>query len=349
MPEIDRLILAFNDPGVVELIINDDGSVYVERSDAALEKVDFEASPQEVEGLLLALAGELAFGPQRPYADLSAPDGSRIHVLAPPIVRGGLAVTIRKRPPRRPSLGELTQWGALTPSCAGFLEYAVAQHKNVLVVGGTSSGKTTMLNALCALIGPRERILVIEDTPELSLPLPHVVYMKTRLRDAGGLADVTLRDLIINTLRMRPDRIVVGEVRGPEALDLLQAMNIGQEGVMSTLHANSAREALQRLETLVLMAGLDMPLKALRGNVALALDLIVFMARLSDGSRRVVQVVEVTGLELENILLSDLYKTESRKSASGIDFTLRPTGAIPRFFEQLRQQGFQPPIEFFRE
>jgi len=349
MPEIDRLILAFNDPGIVELIVNDDGSVYVERPDAALEKLDFAASPPEVAGLLKALVGDVAFGPQRPYADLSAPDGSRIHVLAAPIVRGGLAVTIRKRPRRRPSLDELTRRGGLTPACAGFLKFAVAQRKNVLVVGGTSSGKTTLLNALGALIGGGERILVIEDTPELSLPQPHVVYMKTRLRDAGGLADVTLRDLIVNTLRMRPDRIVVGEVRGAEALDLLQAMNIGQEGVMSTLHANSCREALQRLETLVLMAGLDMPLKAVRGNVALAVDIIVFMARLADGSRRVVQVVEVTGLELENILLSDLFKMDSRKSSGGVAFTLRPTGAVPRFFEQLRQQGFEPPGEFFRE
>lgn len=349
MTQTERLIGVFQDPSIVELIINDDGGVYIERSGTVLEKLDFKAAAQDVAGMLKALVGDLAFGPQRPFADLSAPDGSRIHVLAPPIVRGGLSVTIRKRPQRRPALEELTKGGTLTPGCAGFLKFVVDQRKNVLVVGGTSSGKTTMLNALCGLIDSGDRILVVEDTPELSLPQPHVVYMKTRIRDAQGLCDVSLRDLIINTLRMRPDRIVVGETRGAEALDMLQAMNIGQEGLMSTLHASSCREALQRLETLVLMAGLDMPLKAVRGNVALGVDVIVFVARLSDGSRRVVQVSEVTGLEVENILLNDLFKMESRKSSGGMAFALRPTGAIPRFFDQMRQQGFEPPLELFQE
>ena len=206
-----------------------------------------------------------------------------------------------------------------------------------------------MRNALAARVDRGDRIRVIEDTAELQLPQPHVVYMKTRIRDIQGLPDVTLRDLIINTLRMRPDRIIVGEVRGPEALDMLQAMNVGQEGVMATLHANSCREALQRLETLILMAGSDMPLKAVRGSVAQAVDVIVFMARLADGSRRVVQVSEVTGLEAENILMSDLFQTDSRKSAQGMAFELRPTGNIPRFFDQLRQQGFEPPLELFHK
>jgi pilus assembly protein CpaF len=168
------------------------------------------------------------------------------------------------------------------------------------------------------------------------------------LRDHQGLADVTLRDLVVNTLRMRPDRVIVGEARGPEALDMLQMMNIGQEGVLATLHASSCREALQRLETLVLMAGLDMPLKAVRGNVALALDLIVFVSRLADGTRRVVQVSEVTGMEGENTLLNDLFATESRKTAAGASFTLKPTGAIPRFYDPLRRDGFEPPMDFFR-
>jgi pilus assembly protein CpaF len=349
LPEIDRLAAAFNDPSIVELIINDDGAAYVERPGSGLENLGLKVAPQDVVGFLKALVGDISFGPQRPFADLSAPDGSRIHVLASPIVRGGLAVTIRKRPGRRPSLDELAEGGTLTPNCASFLKLAVAQRKNILVVGGTSSGKTTMLNALCALVDPADRILVVEDTPELTLPQPHVVYMKTRLRDLQGLPDVTLRDLIANTLRMRPDRIVVGEVRGPEALDMLQAMNVGQEGVMGTLHASSCREALQRLETLVLMAGLDMPLKAVRGNVALAIDVIVFLARLSDGSRRVLQVAEVTGLEVENILLNDLFKMESRKSDAALAYTLRATGSIPRFYDQLRQQGFEPPLDLFRD
>ncbi|HAZ08010.1 MAG TPA: hypothetical protein DCZ01_05680 [Elusimicrobia bacterium] len=349
MPQLERLLAVLKDPEIIEFIINDDGSVYVERGSTVLDKLDFHASPEDISALLCVLGGPgLNIGPARPYAELSAPDGSRVHVLAFPIVRGSFAVTIRKRPSHRPSIKELALGATLTPACAAFLDCAVQQHKNILIVGGASSGKTTLLNGLCGLIGETNRILVIEDIPELSLPQPHVVYIKTRMRDPDGLVDVSLRDLVRNTLRMRPDRIVVGEVAGPEALDMLQAMNLGQEGVMATLHANSCREALQRLETLVLMAGLDMPLRAVRGNVALAVDLIVFLARLSDGTRRVAQVAEVTGLEIENILMIDLFKMESRKSSGGQTFALRPTGTVPRFYDQMREQGFEPPLEFFR-
>ena len=215
------------------------------------------------------------------------------------------------------------------------------------MVGGASSGKTTLLNALAARLDRRSRVLVLEDTPELTIPLPHVMYLKTRLRDAAGAADVTLADLVVNTLRMRPDRIIVGEVRGSEAADMLQAMNVGQEGTMCTLHANSCREALMRLETLIMGAGLDIPLKAVRASIAMGVDLIVFMARLADGTRRVVQVAEITGSELDNITMSDLFKTESRKTASGVSFALRPTGSRPRFYDLLAQQGFEPPLDFF--
>jgi pilus assembly protein CpaF len=347
--EIEKLVAAFQDPGVSELMINDDGSVYVERAGAALEQVPAKAGPNDIAALLKALVGDTGgFGPQRPYADLSAADGSRVHVIAPPLVRGGVCVTIRKRPARRPTLEELVQAGSLTEGCAGFLDFAVHHQKNVIIVGGTSSGKTTLLSALAARINPKSRILVLEDTPELALPQSHVMYLRTRLRDTQGAPDVTLADLLVNTLRMRPDRIIVGEVRGPEASDMLQAMNVGQEGVLSTLHANSCREALQRLETLVLMAGLDMPLKAVRNNIALAVDLIVFMSRLSDGTRRVIQVAEITGIEVENITMADLFKTDSRKGPGGVSFALRPTGAMPRFYDQLRQQGFEPPLDFFQ-
>jgi pilus assembly protein CpaF len=347
--EIEKLVAAFQDPGISELMINDDGSVYVERAGAVLEQISAKASAQDIATLLKALVGDQpGFGPQRPYADLSAADGSRVHVIAPPLARGGVCVTIRKRPTKRPTLDELVQAGTMTQGCAGFLDFAIQQQKNMIIVGGTSSGKTTLLSALAAGINPKSRILVLEDTPELALPQSHVMYLKTRLRDVQGAPDVTLADLLVNTLRMRPDRIIIGEVRGPEASDMLQAMNVGQEGVLSTLHANSCREALQRLETLVLMAGLDMPLKAVRNNIALAVDLIVFMSRLSDGTRRVIQVAEITGIEVENITMSDLFKTESRKSPGGVSFALKPTGAMPRFYDQLRQQGFEPPLDFFK-
>jgi len=347
-PPVAQLLALFGRADVIELMVNDDGSCFVEQAGQGLRAVGKLENGMSYE-LLRALAGDSVEASliKRPYADLVSSDGSRLHVLAPPIVKG-LALTIRKKPLQRPRLEELVANGTLTEGCAGLLAYAVEHGRNVLFVGGTSSGKTTLLNALAALLPDDQRILVLEDTPELTLPQPHVMYLRTRHADPNGWADVTLRELVINTLRMRPDRIVVGEVRGSEAADLLQAMNIGQEGVLSTLHASSCREALMRLETLVLMSGVDMPLRAVRGQIASALDLIVFAARLPDGSRRVMQVAEVTGLELDNITMADLFKVEARKSPQGATYQLRPTGSIPRFYEGLRQAGLEPPLEFFK-
>lgn len=347
MPEIDKLAEAFRDPNVVELMINHDGSVYVEREGARLERLPLKPTADDALSFVRVIVGAPEeFGPRRPYADLSALDGSRVHVIAPPLTRG-LTVSVRRRPARRPTLEELVDAGTLSPNAAGFLEFCVAQKMNVLVVGGTSSGKTTLLSSLCMLAPDEERILVLEDTPELSLPQPHVLYLRTRLRDAAGMPDVTLRELVRNTLRMRPDRIIVGETRGPEAADMLQAMNVGQDGLMSTLHANSPREAIARLETLVLQAGIDMPLKAIRQSVVSALDFVVLLARLSDGTRRVLQISEVTGLEVDTVSMADLFALELRRGEGGLEGALKPTGAMPRFYERLRKQGVEPPLEFF--
>ena len=349
MPEIDRLAEAFRDPSVVELMINHDGAVYAEREGARLERLPLSPTAEDSLSFVRVIVGSAEeFGPARPYADLSALDGSRVHVIAPPLARG-LTVSVRRRPARRPTLEQLADGTTLTKAAAGFLDYCVARRLNILVVGGTSSGKTTLLSALCARVPASERVLVLEDTPELSLPQPHVLYLRTRLRDSAGLADVTLRELVVNTLRMRPDRVIVGETRGPEAADMLQAMNVGQDGLMSTLHANSPREALARLETLVLQSGLDMPLRAIRQNIVSALDFIVLMSRLSDGTRRVLKISEVTGLELDTISMSDLYAAELKRGASGLEGTLRPLGAMPRFYERLRAAGEEPPLEFFRK
>jgi pilus assembly protein CpaF len=350
MPGIEKAIAAFEDPGVVELMVNDDGSVYVERAGARLERLDARLAPADALAFARGLVGAAEdFGPRRPYADLNAADGSRVHVIAPPLVKA-LMVTVRKRPALRPALAQLVAGGTLTAACAGFLEYCVARKMNVLVVGGASSGKTTLLAALAALIPPDERVLVLEDTPELTLPPthPHVAYLRTRPRDSAGLPDVTLRELVLNTLRMRPDRVIVGETRGPEAADMLQAMNVGCDGMLSTLHANSAREAVSRLETLVLQAGVDMPLKAVRQNIVSALDIIVFMSRLADGSRRVLQVAEVTGLEVETVSMADLFLLDLRRGPGGLEGGLRALGTIPRFYERLRRQGVEPPLQFFR-
>lgn len=347
MPEIEKLVAAFEDPAVIELMINDDGAVYVEDG-RGMRRLDAAPGPQDVAAFVKGVAGaQESFGPERPYADLTASDGSRVHVIAPPLTRA-LAVTIRKRPSRRPSLDQLVRAGTLTAGCAGFLDYCVQEKLNILIVGGTGSGKTTLLSALAERVDPQERILVLEDTPELALNQPHVMYLRTRQRDAAGRPDVSLRDLVVNTLRMRPDRVIIGETRGPEAADMLSAMNVGQDGMLTTLHANSAREALQRLETLVLQAGTDMPLKAVRSSMTTALDFIVFLARLADGSRRVVSVSEVTGLEVETISLSDLFLLDIRKSPAGLAATLNATGAVPRFYDRLRKQGVEPSMEFFR-
>lgn len=348
MPEIEKLIAAFEDPGVVELMINDGGAVFVERAGSRLEEAAVRPSPQDVLAFVRGVVGSPEeFGPKRPYADLTATDGSRVHVIAPPLVKG-LTVTVRKRPARRPGLDELVANGTLSANCAGFLDFCVSQRLNILVVGGTGSGKTTLLAALAARIDPAERILVLEDTPELTLPQPHAIYMRTRLRDAAGSPDVTLRELVVNTLRMRPDRVIVGETRGPEASDMLQAMNVGQDGMMTTLHANSAREAVSRLETLVLQAGMDMPLKAIRQTIVSAVDFIVFMARLGDGSRRVMQVSEVTGMDQEIVSMADLFQTDLRRGPGGLEAKLRAAGAMPRFYDRLRRQGMEPPLQFFR-
>ena len=263
-----------------------------------------------------------------------------MHVIGPPLVRGaGPAITIRKRPAARPTLDELTAAGTLPQGCAAFLRYAVRQRCNVLVIGGTSSGKTTLVNALAGCFEPDERVLALEDSPELNIPLPHVMYLKTRL------PDVSLRDLLVNTLRMRPDRIIVGEVRSVEAAALLEAMNVGHEGCLCTMHANSPREALARLETLVLTAGRDMPLKAVRQTISAALDLVVYLARLPDGSRRVCQVTEITGMEVDNITTADLFVLDARQKTP----QLKPTGTMPRFYDLLRRQGQEPPLDFFQQ
>jgi len=344
MSAIDTLAAAFDDPAVVELMINPDGTAYAETTAKGVRRLDATATQQDIAAFLGAITGSTeVFGPDRPYADLTATDGSRVHVVAPPIARG-LTLTIRKRPAKRPTLEELIATGTLTAACAAFLVYLVEQKLNILIVGGANSGKTTLLAALAEYADERERIVVLEDTPELALSQEHALYLRTRLRDASGRPDVSLRDLVVNTLRMRPDRIVVGETRGPEAADMLQAMNVGCEGMLTTLHANSAREAVTRLETLVLQSGIDMPLKAIRSNIVTAVDFIVFVARLGDGSRKVMQVAELTGMELDTISMSDLFSMDARRGGS----VLKAGGRIPRFYDRLREVGVEPPMDFFR-
>ncbi len=276
-----------------------------------------------------------------PMVDARLPDGSRVHVIIPPVALDGPCLTIRKFATIPYVTEDLIRFGTLTPQLVEFLRAAVAARLNILVSGGSSSGKTTLLNVLSSFIGADERIVTIESAAELQLQQPHLVRLETRPANIEGEGQLTVRDLMINALRMRPDRIIVGEVRGGEALDLLQAMNTGVEGSMGTIHANSPHDAISRLEVMCMMAGMNLPIRALREQIAAAVDLIVQMQRLRDGSRKVTEICEVEGLEGDSVMLSTLFEWEQR----GLDAEgraigeIRPTGLVPRAIEQIENAG----------
>jgi len=277
------------DPEITEVMVNGPGPVWVERA-GILEPADLELTGADVELLIERIVGPLGLRADRsaPIADARLPDGSRVNVVVPPLAIDGACVTIRRFGARPVPLDALCP-----PGVAELLRWAVAARANIVVSGGTGAGKTTLLNALAAELSGAERIVTVEDTAELRLPHDHVVRLEARPATADGLGAVTVRQLVRNALRMRPDRIVVGEVRGAEALDMLWAMNTGHEGSLSTCHANTPADALRRLEVMVLSAGLDLPLAAVRDQLCSAIDLVVQVARLADGRRRIVAVGEV--------------------------------------------------------
>jgi pilus assembly protein CpaF len=341
-----------DDPTVSEIMINGPKTVYVERHGVLeLTPVVF----RDEEHLLAVLEKMLAFSGRRvdeasPLVDARLPDGSRLNAVVHPIAVRGVTVTIRKFTTRPLTMADLVQNGTLSPRMATFLEWAVRGRLNLLVSGGTASGKTTTLNAVSAFIPPTERIVTIEDAAELRLQQAHWVPLEARPANLEGQGEVSIRTLVRNALRMRPDRIIVGEVRGGEALDMLQAMNTGHDGGMTTLHANSPRDALSRLETMVLMAGTDLPLIAVRQQIASAIDVIVHQARLPDGSRRVVQITEVAGLEEGTILTQDLFAYHFEETDDGsIRGTFRATGVVSRHLVKLRTLGVPATPDLFRE
>lgn len=243
-----------------------------------------------------------------PMVDARLKDGSRLNAIIPPLSLVGPIVTIRKFQKQKLTITDLVEKNSLSQKMAEFLEIAVQQRKNILVAGGTGSGKTTLLNILSSFIPKDERIVTIEDAAELQLDQPHVIPLETRPPNIEGKGEITIRDLVRNSLRMRPDRIIVGEVRGGESLDMLQAMNTGHDGSISTIHANSPRDVLSRLETLILMSGYDLPVKAIRQQIASSIDLIILQKRLSDGSRKITHIAAIEGMEGETIVLQDLFK-----------------------------------------
>ncbi len=281
-----------------------------------------------------------------PMVDARLPDGSRVNAIIPPLAVHGSVLTIRKFATDPFMVKDLISFGTLTMDAAIVLEACVRGQLNVLVSGGTGTGKTTTLNVLSSFIPEGERIITIEDSAELQIQKPHVVNLEARPSNAEGAGEVRIRDLVKNALRMRPDRIVVGECRGAEALDMLQAMNTGHEGSMTTVHANNPRDALSRLETMVLMAGFDLPVRAIREQVNAAIDVILQLERFPDGRRMVTAITEVQGMEGDTILLQDVYK--HNPGPNGVSGDLVPTGLRPQFAVRLAERGIELPPEVFR-
>jgi pilus assembly protein CpaF len=285
-----------------------------------------------------------------PYVDARLPDGSRVNAIVPPIAIHGSALTVRKFSAEPFQARDLVDMGTMSGNTADFLRACVRGRVNMLVSGGTGAGKTTTLNVLSSFIPEDERIITIEDSAELRLQQPHVVSLEYRPPNIEGKGEITIRHLVRNALRMRPDRIVVGEVRGGEALDMLQAMNTGHDGSISTIHANSPRDVLSRLETMTLMAGMDLTIRAVREQVASAIDLIVHQARMKDGSRRLTHITEVVGMEGDIITLQDIFLFDFR---AGVDEHgrplghMKPTGLRPKVLETLQDRGINLPPNLF--
>jgi pilus assembly protein CpaF len=339
------------DEAVSEVMINGPYDIWLER-DGLLSKTPFSFSDEShLRRIINKMVGQVGrrIDESSPMVDARLPDGSRVNAIIPPLSLTGPLVTIRKFHHKRFYLEDLIGIGTLSEQATEFLRLCVHAELNILISGGTGAGKTTLLNALSEAIPDDQRIVTIEDAAELRLRQRHVLQLEGRPKNIEGEGEVTIRDLVRNSLRMRPDRIVVGEVRGAEALDMLQAMNTGHDGSLSTVHCNSPRDALARIETMVLMAGYDLPLRAIRQQVASALDLIVHLERMDDGSRRVTTITEVQRMEGEVIMLQDLFTF--RLDAVAQDRTvvgeLQPCGLRPSFERKFRKHGLDLPAELF--
>lgn len=340
-----------NDQSINEIMVNGPRQVYVERQ-GKLEKTDVsfydDAHVLHIIEKIVAPLGR-RIDESQPMVDARLPDGSRVNAIIPPLALNGPTLTIRKFAKDPFKVDDLILFGTLTREMARFLEACVKARLNVIVSGGTGSGKTTTLGVLSAFIPEDERIITIEDAAELQLRQTHVVTLETRPANIEGKGTITIRDLVRNTLRMRPERIIVGEVRSGEALDMLQAMNTGHDGSLTTGHANSPRDMLARLETMVMMAGMELPMRAIREQIASAIDLIVQQSRLRDGSRRITHITEVLGMEGDVIVLQDIFRFEQ----TGIDNQgkvqgyYRATGIRPQFSDRLIAAGQELPQDLF--
>jgi pilus assembly protein CpaF len=340
------------DPEVTEIMVNNWDTIYVERAGKLYWTGTKFHDEQQLRRTIDKIVSKIGrrVDEASPYVDARLPDGSRVNAIIPPLAIDGPCLTVRKFAADPYQADDLVEFGTMTSAVSRFLEACVRGRINILVAGGTGAGKTTTLNVISSFIPDDERILTIEDSAELKLQQPHVVRLESRPPNIEGKGQVSIRDLVRNSLRMRPDRIVVGEVRGAEALDMLQAMNTGHDGSISTIHCNSPRDALSRLETITMMAGMDLSNKSIREQIASALQLIVYQQRLKDGTRRFTHVTEVAGMEGEVITLQDIFLFDF---SSGIDEEgkfrghLKSTGLRPKFLDKLAERGVFVDPELF--
>jgi len=344
------LQILLEDETITEVMVNGAKNIYVERAGKIIRApITFESNDHVmriIERIVAPLGRRI--DESSPYVDARLMDGSRVNAVIQPISLVGPVLTIRKFAKKPITVDQLISFGSITPEAIDFLKACVSARINIVVSGGTGSGKTTLLNVLSGFIPGDERILTIENAAELQLRQEHVVTLESRPPNIEGRGEITIRDLVINSLRMRPDRIVVGECRGDEALDMLQAMNTGHDGSMTTAHSNSPRDTLSRLETMTLMAGMDLPVRAIREQISSAVDLIVHQDRMRDGTRKVVFITEVSGMEGEVITTTDLFVFEQMGIENGkIVGRLRPTGLRPKFMDKLEQAGIHLPASIF--
>jgi pilus assembly protein CpaF len=345
---LERLLA---DDSVTEIMVNGPFDIWVERQGRLYEtnvRFNDDSHLRRIINKMVAQVGR-RIDESSPMVDARLPDGSRVNAIIPPLSLSGPLVTIRKFSRKRLDLQELIKIGTLSEETVDFMKRCIGAQLNCLISGGTGSGKTTLLNAFSAAISDAERIVTIEDAAELQLNQKHVLRLEARPKNIEGSGEVAIRDLVRNSLRMRPDRIIVGEVRGAEALDMLQAMNTGHDGSLCTVHANAPRDALARIETMVLMAGFELPVRAIRHQVASALDLIIHLERLEDGTRRVTSITEVQRMESDVITMQELFafKVERVTREGVVIGHLRPTGLRPTFLHKFAKRGIDMPNEIF--
>ncbi len=340
------------DKSITEIMINSARSTFVEKSGKLIKLGEILFENEEH---LLHVVKRIALRIGRrvdnasPMVDARLPDGSRVNAIIPPLALDGAAVTIRKFPDKALSFEDLINYNAITAKMAKFLSLCVKARLNIIVAGGTGSGKTTLLNALSSFASNEDRIITIEDSAELKLQQEHVIRLETRVANAEGEGLVSARDLMKNALRMRPNRIVVGECRGGEALDMLQAMNTGHEGSMTTVHSNTARDTMKRIETLVLMSGVELPLKTVREMISSTINLVVMQSRFQDGTRKIKQITEIIGMEDDTITMQDIYVYKQRglDEQGKVVGEFLPTGVLPRCVSAMKSQGIDVPMDLF--